>query len=450
MGIGFIALIVFIALIIFWSAVLKRNIGEAMIVGFIVTALFGGADAPRLIWEGVIFGATNEVLFAAMAFVFMAYVIDKTLIINKLVEILNSLLGRIPGGAAHVSTFGSALMGMISGSGSGNTASVGSITIPWMIRSNWKKEQAATIAAGNAGLGTIFPPSGSMFILLGFAPIAAVVSEGQLYIAMLVAGTYQVVYRILLISWFVYRNKIKALPMDFIQPLKQSFRVGWTSLFIFLGIIIPVLITIGPLAESFIANPNIGADAMDEISLIVWVPILIIFISLLVGFAKLPKSGSDWSNFLKNSIPGFSVTGVLLLFAFAASEVLNQLGLAEDLTAIMETLNLAPWLIVLLVGILVVLVAGPLSSTATLTAVGLVSFSALVSAGVNPVIAVIALLMFSSTEGASPPSSAPIFIASGIAGAEPQKTFVPLIVYYVIPIFILGYLMAMGVLPIPV
>ena len=449
MGTGLIALIVFIALIIVWTAVLKRDIGEAMIVGFIVTALFGGSDAPRLIWEGLVFAATNEVLFAAMAFVFMSYIIDKTTIINKLIEILNSILGRLPGGASHVATFGSALMGMISGSGSGNTATTGSITIPWMIRSNWSKELSATVAAGNAGLGIAFPPSSSMFILLGFAPIAAVVSEGNLYVALLIGGLYQVLYRIILTVWFVRRYKIKAVSKDLIQPLNQSFRYGWTSLFIFLGILIPLILTIGPLAESLIANPQVGEAAMDEVSLIVWVPILIIFISFMVGWAKLPKTKNEWSDFLRKSIPSFSVVGVLLMFAFAASEVLGQLGLAQDLSNLMDQLNLPGWLLVFIIGLLIVLVAGPLSGTATVTAIGMVAFSALVAAGVDPVIAVVAILMFASTEGASPPSSAPIFIASGIAGAQPEKTFIPLIVYYVVPIFLIGYLIAMGILPIP-
>lgn len=86
-----------------------------------------------------------------------------------------------------------------------------------------------------------------------------------------------------------------------------------------------------------------------------------------------------------------------MLFAVAASQVLAELGLAEDLTQITSVLTIPKWLMVLIVGILVTLVAGPLSSTATLTAVGLVSFSALVSVGVDPVVAVVAILAFSST-----------------------------------------------------
>ena len=66
MGIATWALLVYILIIIAWVVVIKRNIGEAMIVGYVVTALFGGKDALQLLWDGFIFGATHNVLFAAM------------------------------------------------------------------------------------------------------------------------------------------------------------------------------------------------------------------------------------------------------------------------------------------------------------------------------------------------------------------------------------------------
>src|SRR5699024_7988647 len=126
------ALLVYIIIIMAWVVIIKRNIGEAMIIGYIVTALFGGKETLHLLWDGFGFGATHNVLFAAMSFVFIAYMIDKSGLINKLISILNSLVGRFPGGAAYVDPIASAIFGMLSGSGSGNTATVGAITIPWM------------------------------------------------------------------------------------------------------------------------------------------------------------------------------------------------------------------------------------------------------------------------------------------------------------------------------
>lgn len=450
MGIAVWALLVFIVLIISWVLFLKRNIGEAMIAGFIVIALFGGSDAFHLIWDGLVFGATHEVLFAAMAFVFMAYLIEKTGLIGKLVNILNSVLGRVKGGAGYVDTIASGLFGMISGSGSGNTATVGAITIPWMLKSNWRKEDSATVVAGNAGMGISFPPNGSMFILLGAASVSAVISESQLYIALLVAGLYTLIYRLFVVAWFVKRHKIEALSQDHLLPFKTSFKNGWPSLIIFLGILIPVVLTIGPISAYLETIAGIGAEGIGSISILVWVPVLIIIICLIAGWKELPKSPKGWFSYIEGAIPSFFVIGVILLFAFAASEVLKQLGLGEQLGTIMSSLTLPLWLVALLVGIFIVLVATPLTATATVTAIGVVAFESLVGVGIDPVVAAAAILVFASTEGASPPGAAPIFIASGIARVNPVKTFKPLVLLYVIPITFIGWLILMGILPLPI
>ena len=450
MGIGFIALLVFIGIIVFWNAILKRNIGEAMFLGFVATCLFGGSQALQLMWQGIQFAATYEILYAALAFVFLSYLIDKVEVLGGLLVILNSIFGRLPGGAAFVDTLASAAFGCLSGSGTANTAATGSITAPWMINTNFNRELTATILAGNSGLGTALPPSSSMFIMLGFAPVAALVTETNLFIALLVSGIYQLIYRLILIMYLVRKHKIKRVPSEDLPPLKQSFRIGWNSLFIFLGAIIPIIITIGPVAEMLKANPNIGEEAMKSISLVSWMPILIMFISLLIGWEKIPRSSGDWTMFLNNAIPRFAVIGAVLVFAFAAGEVLGNLGLSEDLSILMGSLSIPKGLMLLVIGVLVVLVAGPLSSTATLTAVGLLAFSALIAAGVHPVAAVIAVLVFASTEGSSPPASGSMFIAAGIAGVDPKAMFVPLIIYYVIPILLIGWLVGMGLLPIPI
>lgn len=447
MGTATIALIIYILVIISWVVIIKRNIGEAMILGFFVIALFGGKEVFALIKDGIIFGATHEVLFAAMSFVFMAFLIEETGLIKKLINILNSVFGRLPGGAAYVDTIASAIFGTISGSGSGNTATVGAITIPWMNKSGWSKAQSATIAAGNAGMGISFPPNGSMFILLGAASVSAVVTEGQLYVSLFLAGIYTLIYRLLVVFWFVKKNKIKTAVRESEDSFMLSLKKGWQSLLIFLGILIPVLVTIGPVSE-FIEAHIISAAAIKSISIIIWVPMLITIITIVVGWKAIPKKPANFMSFLEKSIPSFGLIGVILLFSFAASDVLKNIGLADELGKLMGSLDLSAGVMALIVGLLIIIVATPLTATATVTAIGAVAFTALVSAGIAPVVAAVAILVFASTEGASPPGGAPIFIASGISGVDPVKTFVPLIVYYVIPVAGIAWLIAVGWLPI--
>lgn len=69
---GILALVIFVSVLVIWSITLKRNLGEATLVGFLAIVPLGGWEAPALFMQGITFASTFSVLYAAIAFVFMA------------------------------------------------------------------------------------------------------------------------------------------------------------------------------------------------------------------------------------------------------------------------------------------------------------------------------------------------------------------------------------------
>ena len=129
--------------------------------------------------------------------------------------------------------------------------------------------------------------------------------------------------------------------------------------------------------------------------------------------------------------------------------MLSAVGFGEDLNALLQSLTLPKAVLVFIVGIMVALVAGPLSGVATTIAMGPVAYAVLTNVGISPIAAVAAFLIWMSTEGASPPRSSPIFVSCGLAGVNNiQVTFKPLVFHYVVPVVIIGGLIALGILPI--
>ena len=138
MPIGVIAFVVYILAILVWMLVIKRNIAEAMLVGLIVIALFNGpANILKTLWDATFAASKESSFLATMLFLLMAVVMTKTGIIAKLVELLNSMIGRVRGGAAYVSVCASFLFGLVSGNAIANCSTVGAITVPWMKDSGW-------------------------------------------------------------------------------------------------------------------------------------------------------------------------------------------------------------------------------------------------------------------------------------------------------------------------
>lgn len=146
-----------------------------------------------------------------------------------------------------------------------------------------------------------------------------------------------------------------------------------------------------------------------------------IAISFLLGRKALPNSSQEFMEFIQKAIPRFTVIGALIFFAVAASEVLTELGLSDNIAQFIDALNSPAWLTLLLLGIGITIIAGPLTSTGTLTAVGLVSYEILIASGFSPLIAAVAVITFASTSAQMPPASGSIYIASGIVGAKPRK-----------------------------
>ncbi|MBA4102436.1 MAG: C4-dicarboxylate ABC transporter permease, partial [Arthrobacter sp.] len=165
--IGIWALAAYLAVILLWTTVFRRSVGEAMILGFLAVLPFTGAAAAQTGWDSLYAAITDDIVYATMAFVFMGYLLDRTGVLDRLIDLLNSLIGGVKGGPAWVSTVASAGLGSVVHNQAAIAATVGSVTIPWMEKSRLDKPSAATLVAGNAGMGITFPFSASMFVLVG-------------------------------------------------------------------------------------------------------------------------------------------------------------------------------------------------------------------------------------------------------------------------------------------
>ena len=449
-GIGLWAFILYIITIMSWILIVKRNVTEGMAAGLLVVALFNG---PRNLIQTLVsamVGAAQETPFlATMLFLIMATIMSKAGIIAKLVELLNSMIGRVKGGAAYVSVCASFLFGLVSGNAVANSATVGAITIPWMKESGWPKKAAAAMNAGNAGLGQSMPACTAMFLLVGMTEVAAAMDIGEAHLAVLCGGTWTFVYRVLRVWLNTRKYDVQPVPADQIKPLKQSFKDNWNSLLMLAGIAIPLLITMGPLSNLLKSIESFGAAGVKSINIVVWVPVVICFICILVGHKNLPKNAGGWLDIVKSCQKSFCNVGAVLLLAIAACNVLNSVGFDKDLAAVLEALQLPGIVMIILTCIITVLVAGPLSAVATTAAIGAVAYQAFVSAGATPLAAVAAFMICISTEGASPPSSAPIFLSCGLADVEdPKEIFGLLIMDYVVPIIFVAVLVCVGILPV--
>ncbi|MCA1951570.1 MAG: TRAP transporter permease [Hyphomicrobiales bacterium] len=155
----------------------RRAIGWPLpiIAGVLILYALYGAGLPGILahpgnsWKAVInhLYLTSQGIYGVALGVVATYVFHYVLFgvlatrigLGKLfIDLATALAGRYSGGPAKVSIFASGLFGMISGSSIANTVTVGSLTIPMMIRIGYPRHFAGAVEATAATGGQITPP----------------------------------------------------------------------------------------------------------------------------------------------------------------------------------------------------------------------------------------------------------------------------------------------------
>ena len=130
-----------------------------------VLAIFFGSHMPLLLLPQKIFNGVNSFPFMAIPlFLLAGNIMAEAKISDRLVGLASLMVGRYPGGLAHVSTGASAFFGAISGSAPATPAAIGSIMIPSMKKRGYSGTFSAAVVAASGALGLIIPPSLTMVV----------------------------------------------------------------------------------------------------------------------------------------------------------------------------------------------------------------------------------------------------------------------------------------------
>src|SRR3954471_20245892 len=102
-----------------------------MIVGFVVVGVFAGGHLLPVMGSALSDALQEQVTYAAIAFVVASYLMSRTQILDRLIDIMNSAFGRVRGGPVYTSILGGGAFGAIAHIGAAVTAAVASVTLPW-------------------------------------------------------------------------------------------------------------------------------------------------------------------------------------------------------------------------------------------------------------------------------------------------------------------------------
>ncbi|MEJ5358753.1 MAG: TRAP transporter large permease [Desulfobacterales bacterium] len=112
-------------------------------------------------------GVDSFDLLAVPLFMLAGAIMERGGISRQLIDFSDSLVGWVPGGLACACIVASMFFAGISGSAAADTAALGAVVIPAMVRQGYPPAFAAAVVAAGGSIGVVIPPSIPM-VIFGF------------------------------------------------------------------------------------------------------------------------------------------------------------------------------------------------------------------------------------------------------------------------------------------
>ncbi len=313
-----------------------------------------------------------------------------------------TLVGQSPGGPAKVAVLASALMGMINGSAIANVATTGTITIPLMKQTGYRKEFAGAVEAVASTGGQFCPPiMGAVgfvmaeFLNLNYAQvmIAAILPAFLYYLGLLFAVHFEA--KRLGLSGLAKEN----IP-DAMKVLKEQGHL-----------IIPLVVLIALMVMGY--TPLYAA-------------VIAIFATVAASWLK-KDTRMTWDKIVQATVEGarsaISV-GVccVIIGVIICTTTLTSLGLNMGylITGLVQDGNI--YLTGLLVMIMSTILGMGVPGVAAYVIVQAVAVPVLVNVDVLPICAHMFCLIYACLSNITPPVAMSSYVASGIAGSNQTMT----------------------------
>ena len=177
---------ILIAIVIFlFLLAINMPISFAIGIGAVISALTLWDVDNTTIVQRMVTAINVFPLLAVIFFIFAGVLMARGGISGRLVRLAEVIVGRIPGGLAHINILSSMFFGGVSGSAVADVSSIGAMMIPAMEKDGYSKPYATAVTLTSAIMGPIIPPSIAMII---FAHVAGSVSIAGLFLAGAIPG----------------------------------------------------------------------------------------------------------------------------------------------------------------------------------------------------------------------------------------------------------------------
>jgi TRAP-type transport system large permease protein len=261
---------------------------------------------------------------------------------ERLIDLANTIVGRLRGGLGHVTVFAGMGLSTVSGAAVADASALGSTLLPSLTK-HYGVGFSAALCAAAANLGPIIPPSGAMIVYAFMA--GPTVSVGGLFMAGIVPGVLLVIGMMAMCSYMAWKHNFPLTGAPF--AMSAVVRELKRSLIIFM---MPVIVIGGIVGGAFTATEG-SAIA------VVYALLIGLFVTRKLRLSDLPEA------IIRAAITS-AVLGAMIAFASVVTYMLTIDMLPHKLLVLIQSLTSSPTTYLLLVALLLLIVGMFLESNA--------------------------------------------------------------------------------------
>lgn len=358
-------------------------------------------------------GLNSFVLLCIPFFMLAGGLMNSAGMSERLIRFSRALVGHIAGGLAHINVVVSMFFAGVSGSSTADTAGIGRILIPAMIKEGYTKEISVAVTACSSTLGVVIPPS----ILMVIYGSVANVSIGGLFLGGVIPG--------ILIGFsqmgIIYYQAVKyGYPKYERVSFKELIKAFADS---FLALLTPVIIIGGIIFGVF--TPTEAAVVACVYSLI-----LGLFVYKTIRFRDLPKIFSE--NALLCSLTIFCVATATVF-----SWLLAYYNIPQAVSSFLSDYTSSPFIILVFINIIFLIVGTFMDAVPAMIILIPLIHPIAMDVGINSVHLGVVVVMNLAIGLITPPYGLCLLLACTIADITVPKTLKAVLPFFIIMVGVL-------------
>jgi C4-dicarboxylate transporter DctM subunit len=380
------------------AGLIGAGVPVAICIGLAAVVALSLNGTPLLVIPQQLFSNLNNVsLLAIPFFMLTGAIMDAGGVSRRIIDFSQALVGFMRGGIGQVTIVASMFFADLSGSATADTAAIGSVMIPGMVKQGYSRAFAVALQSAAGSLGLLSPVSMSMLVYA----YTANVSVGTMFVA-------GIIPMLLVVASFMIVNYVTAVRRDYTAVEPFSFPRLWKTFREAVWALLTPIIILGGILGGIFTPVEAGVVAA-------------VYVTLVSMFVFKSLKLTQFRDILTRTAVNTTRVSFLLGLAFVLGRYLIEAQIPLHVANGFLSITTSALVLLLLINVFLIAAHTVLETISSIAVIIPVFLPLVVQMHIDPVVFGVIVLMNSAIGINLPPIGFCLFTAASIGGVSVEK-----------------------------